>query len=107
MVTTFAGDGTMGVLDGVGTSAQIHRPRGMTSDGTSIYFVEFNTHVVRQGVIATQEVSTMLGVPNMMGYFEGTGAAARFTSPFAMAFHWPSNSLFVLDGGNNVIRRIR
>lgn len=95
-------------VDGVGTAARIHRPRGITSDGTSIYFVEFNYHTVRQGVLATQDVSTLAGMPMPTGgYAEGVGSAAQFDGPWSIAYHFPSNSLFVSDGGNNVIRRIQ
>jgi hypothetical protein len=92
----------------------------MTSDGTSIYFVEFNAHTVRQSVLVTQSISTLLGTPPACtigctcvapppvgGYLEGTGAAAQLNNPFALAFHYPSNSLFIADGGNAVIRRIQ
>jgi cysteine-rich repeat protein len=124
-VTTFAGDGNCGYTDGVGAAAQIHRPRGMTSDGTSIYWVEFNAHTIRQGVLSTGSVSTFAGAighpcvttcmcgmmgnppPPPGGYVEGVGAAAAFNLPFSIAFHFPSNSLFVYDSGNSVIRRIQ
>jgi cysteine-rich repeat protein len=108
-VTTFAGvTGMVGYVDGVGSAARIHRPRGITADGSSIYFVEFNQHTVRQGVLATADVSTLAGMPAMTGgYVEGTGSAARFQGPWSIAYHFPSNSLFVSDGGNFVIRRIR
>lgn len=119
-VTTFAGDATCGYVDGAGTAAKVHRPRGMTSDGTSIYWTEFNAHTIRQGVVATKQVGTMLGTPLPCavtcscgmnpppgGYMEGTGSAAALNGPFDIAFHWPSNSFFVVDGGNFVIRRIQ
>jgi cysteine-rich repeat protein len=110
---TFAGDGTSGYVDGIGTAARIHRPRGMTSDGTSIYFAEFNQHTIRQGVLGTYDVSTNCGQhcdgasPCNGGYTEGQAAAAEFDGPFGITFHYLSNSLFVLDGGNNLIRRIQ
>lgn len=113
-VGTFAGDGTSGYVDDVGTSARIHRPRGMTSDGTSIYFSEFNQHTIRQGVIATASVSTNVGqhcdggANCSGGYQEGTGTAnTQLDSPVGLAFHHPSNTLFVCDSGNNVIRALK
>lgn len=118
-VRTFAGTGMCGYQEGIGAGALIHRPRGITSDGSSIYFAEFNAHTIRQGIVATQDVSTLAGKPpacaltcscGMMmtgGYAEGTGSAAVFSNPFSIVFHFPSNSLFVLDGGNAVIRRIQ
>lgn len=119
-VTTFAGTGMCGYADGVGAMAGIHRPRGMTSDGTSIYWVEFNAHTVRQGVVATADVSTLAGTPAPCltncscgaggvagGYAEGTAGAAQFNNPWNIAYHYPSKSLFVMDGGNEVLRRIQ
>ncbi len=95
-------------VDGVGSAARIHRPRGITSDGTSVYFVEFNQHTVRQGVIATQAVSTLAGTPAATGgYADGVGSAALFDGPYSVVYHFPSGSLFVADGGNQVIRRIQ
>jgi len=112
-VRTFAGAGQAGYVDGIGTAAEVHRPRGMCADGTSVYWVEFNQHTIRQGVAATQSVTTLVGthcngtMPCNGGYNEGVGTAALFDGPFGLAFHWPSNSIFALDAGNNVIRRIQ
>jgi cysteine-rich repeat protein len=119
-VTTFAGDAACGYADGTGTTAKIHRPRGMTSDGTSIYWVEFNAHTIRQGVVATKQIGTFSGTPFPCSidcscgamppagtYAEGVGAAAGWNGPWEIAFHWPSNSFFVVDSGNLVIRRIQ
>ena len=94
-----------GYVDGVGPTVRIHRPRGITSDGSSIYWAEFNAHTVRQGVLTTGEVSTLVGMPMMSGYVEGIGSAARLSLPWGLAFHYPSNSLFV--SSNTMIRRIR
>lgn len=110
-VTTFAGvAGMAGHVDGVGAAARIHRPRGITADGASLYFVEFNRHTVRQGVFSTAEISTLAGpaAGTMTGsHMDGVGNAAQFNLPFSVAYHFPSRSLFVVDGGNNVIRRIQ
>lgn len=118
-VKTFAGSGACGYVDGTGAAAAVHRPRGMTSDGTSLYWVEFNAHTVRQAVAATGVVSTMLGTyaacqidcscganPPTGGYAEGVGTAALFSGPFSIAYHHPSSSLFVFDAGNFVLRRV-
>lgn len=108
VLSTFGGMfGMAAVVDGPLGTSRINRPRGITSDGTSIYFVEADQHVIRQGVIATTEITTMIGVAGMAGYVEGTGSAARLSGPFSITFHYPSRSLFVLDGANALIRRIR
>ena len=113
-VGTFAGDGTSGYVDAIGPNARIHRPRGMTSDGTSVYIAEFNQHTIRQGVIADQSITTNIGqdcggggnCPG--GYQEGTGVAnTQLRNPVGLAFHYPSNTVFVCDSDNNVIRALR
>jgi cysteine-rich repeat protein len=116
---TFVGSGSCGYTDGLGAAAEIHRPRGMTSDGTSIYWVEFNAHTIRQAELATADVSTAVGTPPACAltcscvtpppgaYVEGVGAAARLDNPWSLTFNYPSASLFVFDGGNAVIRRIQ
>jgi cysteine-rich repeat protein len=117
-VRTFAGTDACGYVDGPSTAAQVHRPRGITSDGSSIYWLEFNAHTIRQAPVATGEVTTLAGTPaactvtcscgnNLGGYLEGTGAMTQWNSPFHTVFHFPSRSLFVVDGGNFVIRRIQ
>jgi cysteine-rich repeat protein len=121
MVSTFAGDGTQppGYLDGIGTAARVHRPRGLTTDGESLYWAEFNAHTMRQAVIATASVTTLAGTPAACailgtcsppapgGYAEGVGSAAAFDDPFSVSYDPASRSLFVLDSGNFVIRRIQ
>jgi len=112
-VTSFAGSGTAGYVDGIGKAAAIHRPRGMTSDGTSLYFAEFNQHTIRQAVLATASITTNVGkhcggaATCAGGYAEGIGTAARLNSPWSIVYHWPTRSLFVADSGNNVVRRIQ
>jgi len=107
LVITIAGDGTSGYVDGQGTAVRINRPRGIACDGTSLYWTEFNSNTVRQGIVFTVQVSTMVGSIDVAGYDEGIGTAALFDGPFEIAFHFPTNSLFVLDAANYVIRRIR
>jgi cysteine-rich repeat protein len=116
---TYAGTGACGYADGTGTAAAIHRPRGMTSDGTSLYIAEFNAHTIRQGVVVSGEVSTMIGTPAACtltcscpmapagGYAEGVGAAAQLANPWSITYHFPSRSLFWVDNGNAVIRRVQ
>lgn len=116
-IGTFAGDapGTCGYVDAVGAAARLSRPRGMATDGTSIYFSEFNEHTVRQGVLATGSITTLIGQhcdgasctgACAGGNANGVGVAADIDSPWGLAFHGPTGALFVSDGGNFVIRRI-
>ena len=116
-VGTFAGSGTQGYVDGQAAAVMIHRPRGLTSDGTSIYWVEFNSHTVRQAHLNQQDedwmVTTLVGTPapgpcgGSGGYLEGVGNQAEFSCPFSLVYHFPTRSIYVLDSGNLVIRQIK
>ena len=121
-VGTFAGQGPgpCSYADGNGVAAGIDRPRGMTSDGASLYWVEVDQHTIRQGVLVPTptspngEVTTLAGQFGCSGTndgvgatFTGCGAAAtfpRFTAPFDLVYHHPSRSLYVYS--NQAIRRI-
>jgi len=83
---------------------------------------------VRQGIIASADVSTLAGTiefcsagctagtacsndvclppgggaPRGGGSADGVGTAASFYAPFSIAFHYPSGSLFLTDGNNTI-----
>jgi hypothetical protein len=114
--------GTQGYVDGVGTAARLDRPRGVTSDGTSVYWAEQNLYTVRQVEIQSAQASTLIGVRGCAGSTDGTGADATQdwsgncnapalsglpsidTSLGGIAFHYPSQSIFLLEGSR--LRRI-
>ncbi|MBK8256871.1 MAG: DUF4215 domain-containing protein [Polyangiaceae bacterium] len=54
--TTVAGNGTCGYVDGDFGAARVHRPRGITTDGTSLYWVEAEAHTIRQSIIGKKRL---------------------------------------------------
>ena len=61
--------------------------------------------VIETGSITTNIGQHCNGGMCVGGYQEGTGTAnTLLDSPVGLAFHHPSNTLFVCDSGNNVIR---
>lgn len=103
-VTAFAGFADTGRVDAVGTAARFSSPYGITYDGTANLFVaDRNNHVIRQVVVASATVSTLVG-GGASGYSDGTGTAALFNQPIGLMFS--SGSLFVADNRNHVIRRV-
>jgi cysteine-rich repeat protein len=118
---TFSGTGGDCHVDGSAALSQIPSPAGMTTDGTSLYWAETGHHTVRQALLNNAETSTLLGSPCSMcvdptcgscagcpgSHALGIGASARLSAPTDVAFHFPSNSLFVLDAGNYIILRVR
>jgi cysteine-rich repeat protein len=59
--------GGNGYNDGVGPAVGMDRPRGITSDGTSVYFAEQNDSTLRQVELATATTSTLVGVRGCTG----------------------------------------
>jgi len=106
-ITLIAGSSTDpgSTLDGVGTAARFIDPRSITVDPTgNLYIVDFSANVVRR--IATDgTVTTIAGQTGSSGTADGTGSAARFNFPAAIAMG-PDGDLYVADRGNFAVRRV-
>ena len=80
-------------------------PIGIATDGAgNLYVADTGNSTIRKIVIATRAVTTFAGVAGETGSVDGTGAAARFTGPNAIASDGAGN-LYVGDG-NGTIRKI-
>jgi hypothetical protein len=106
-VSTFAGNlnGLSGFVEGNGTSAFFDFPEGITTDGMNLYVTDTNNRVIRRIDIATQEVTTVAGNSGFIGSTNGTGTAARFSTPDGIASD--GVSLYVTDSSNFTIRKIQ
>ena len=60
-VTTFAGTGSIGLLDGPGSSALFNFPEGITVIGNSLYVVDSINNRIRKIAISDQTVTTIAG----------------------------------------------
>lgn len=106
VVTTFAGTaGTSGSADGTGTAATFNIPTGMARDGAgNLYLADSGNSVIRQ-ISTAGVVSTLAGTALNVGSADGTGAAASFNHPTAVAAD-SSGNVYVGDYGNCTIRKI-
>jgi hypothetical protein len=104
-VTAIAGSTVhTGTADGVGAAVCFNRPYGIVSDGAgSVYVADGSNYTIRKIVVATRTVTTFAGAAGVAGTVDGTGAAARFAAPGALALDGAGN-LFV--GDDNRIRKI-
>jgi sugar lactone lactonase YvrE len=113
VVSTFAGNGTLGYLDGPDSTAQFYQPMGIVVDAQGNVFVaDMGNHVIRKitpaGVVSTfAGAVASAGYPQAIakGYYDGTGTLAAFSNPSAMAIDAQGN-IYVADPGNSAIRMI-
>ncbi|HNP32351.1 MAG TPA: hypothetical protein PKN96_03570, partial [Flavobacterium sp.] len=103
-VTTFAGSGSIGSADGVGTAASFKYPDGAVFDSHDNLFVsDQSNHKIRK-ITPDGTVSTFAG-SGSIGAVDAVGTAASFYYPAGMAVDADDN-LYVADYGNNKIRKI-
>ncbi|MEM7184165.1 MAG: hypothetical protein AAF518_24920 [Spirochaetota bacterium] len=104
-VSTFAGTkGTSGTDDGTGTAAKFNLPYQMVSFGQHFYVADFGNHTIRRIDATTGEVTTVAGLAGTSGTADGTGTAAKFKNPTALATD--GTYLYVGDFSNYTLRRI-
>ena len=104
VVTTLAGNGSVGCVNGVDTVASFKEPCSVAVDSSGNVFVadKYN-HMIRkvtpQGVVSTFAGNTSSGSAN------GTGIAASFNGPSGVSIDG-SGTMYVVDQDNNMIRKI-
>ena len=102
LVTTLAGS-TSGFADGNGTSAQFNFPNGVALDNSgNVYVADIANHKIRK-ISAAGVVTTLAG--SVAGFSDGSGTAAKFSSPYGLAVD-NSGNVYVADTGNTKIRKI-
>jgi hypothetical protein len=106
VVSTLAGSaGVTGSTDGTGAAARFSGTAGVAVDGAgNVYAAEFVNSTVRK-ITAAGVVTTLAGTAGVTGSADGTGAAARFNTPFGVATDSAGN-VYVADTINHTIRKI-
>ncbi|MDR0181686.1 virginiamycin B lyase family protein [Lysobacter arvi] len=103
-VTTLAGDGTPGFVDGPGAHARFDGPTGVAVGPDGRVYVA-DTYNDRIRVISRDGVVSTLAGGDRPGDVDGPGEQARFDTPTAVAVD-AMNRVHVADLRNNAIRRI-
>ena len=104
VVSTLAGTPVAGSADGTGATAAFNHPTGVAVDSSGDLIVaDLGNNEIRR-VTPAGVVTTLAGALSP-GSADGTGAAASFSSPQAVAID-PAGNVYVADGGNNEIRVI-
>lgn len=103
VVSVFAGSGSTGNLDGVGTAASFNDLAGICYNGTSLFVADASNNLIRE-ISSTGLVSTYAG-NGTAALVNGIGTTASFNSPNSVAFDQFGN-LLVADALNHAIRSI-
>jgi len=104
VVTTLAGDGAQGNVDGTGTGASFNYPIGIAADASGNLYVgdQFNEKVRK--ITPAGVVTTLAGSGNY-GSADGTGSSATFYYPTGVTVD-ASGNLYVTDLGGQTIRKV-
>lgn len=90
-------------VDGAGAAARFNLPAGIVVAPNGVIYVADYWGATIRKVTAAGGVTTLAGMPYVSGSTDGTGTAARFTNPNALALD-ASGNLYV--SGGNAIRKV-
>lgn len=106
-VTTLAGTpASSGFANGVGTSAKFNTPRGVSisSDNSYVLVTDTINHQIRQIIISTRTVTTLVG--SNYGYKNGYGTNAYAYYPQEIMLSPDSSYALFSDFDSNQIRKV-
>jgi sugar lactone lactonase YvrE len=101
-VTTYAGDGGNGTVDGPRLQARFSQPSALAVDAAGDVFVtDVGAHRIRR-VAADGTVTTVAG-DGTAGFMDGTGAASQLFGIEGIASTSDGKTLYVTDGSQGVV----
>ena len=106
VVSTLAGQAPQpGFLDGTGGEARFNNPLALAADaGGTVFVADFLNQTIRK-ITPAGVVTTLAGKAPLSGGADGTGADARFDSPYGIAIDSQGN-LFVAEEFNHTVRQV-
>jgi sugar lactone lactonase YvrE len=96
-VTVFSGSGSVGTVDGGGTSAAFSQPKALAVDGAgNIYVSDTGSHRIRR--VAPDGTVTTVAGSGQAGASDGGGAQASFWGQEGIAVTSDGRTVYVADG---------
>ena len=100
----FAGNGTVGVVDGFRTQATFNLPHGIARDKDGNIFISDRFgHYLRR--IDKNGMVKVIAGSGVASFSDGEGTNAKFSEPLALVFDSKGN-LYVSDRANNRVRKV-
>ncbi|MGZ3764506.1 MAG: NHL repeat-containing protein [Mucilaginibacter sp.] len=104
VVSTVAGTGVSGSINGPTASATFNYPAGLCVDPSgNIYVADHSNNMIRR-ISVSGQVTTFAGT-GVFGPLNGLFTASTFGSPTGVTIN-PDGDLFVADNANNLIRKL-
>jgi sugar lactone lactonase YvrE len=97
VVTTFAGDGVMGTIDGPRLGSRFVRPSGLAVDGSGAIYVTDGAAARIRRIAADGSVATLAG-DGVAGFMDGAGPTAEFFGLEGIAASTDGATVYVADG---------
>jgi sugar lactone lactonase YvrE len=104
IVSTVAGNGTTGYVDGSSSAAEFNSPAAVSTDAQSNIYVADDLNNRIRKINSSGIVNTFAG-SGVGGFADGIGNAAQFNDPVGLATDAQGN-IYVSDFLNNSIRKI-
>ena len=103
-VSTFAGSGSLGFIDGAASTARFNAPTAVAVDKQGNVFVsDYSNNKIRK-ITAAGTVVTLAGTPGA-GAVDSIGTLASLNTPSSLVLDG-NGSLFIADQGNNKVRKL-
>jgi len=106
LVTTIAGNGTLGSQDGTGNAAMFNYPWDIAVDANNDIFVADGYNNAIRKITPAGIVMTYAGTSGTSGANDGSGSLASFNGATGIAYYAGTDELFIADAYNELIRKI-
>jgi len=104
LVSTLAGSGEAGFLDGAAMEAKFDGPTGITVDQEgNVYVSEYYNNVIRK--IGVDGIVSTIAGDGSRGYSDGDAFSAKFNQPYDVAVDH-EGKVYVADYSNHMIRMV-